>query len=33
MFIVNMSIIDGTIIPDTGEVDFLQKQAEFTKQI
>lgn len=31
-FIVNMSITDGTIIPDTGEVDFFQKQAEFTKR-
>lgn len=29
---ININIIDGTIIPDTGEIDFLQKQAEYTKQ-
>ncbi|HEY5513022.1 MAG TPA: hypothetical protein VIK40_05185 [Geomonas sp.] len=31
-FVININIINGTIIPDTGEVDFLQKQAEYTKQ-
>jgi len=30
---INMSIKDGTIIPGTGEADFLRKKAEYTKRI
>jgi hypothetical protein len=31
--VININIIGGTIIPDTGEVDYLLKQAEYTKKI
>jgi len=30
--VINMSLKGGTIIPDTGEVDFYQKQATYTKK-
>lgn len=30
---INMSIKDGSIIPDIGEEDFLQRHAEYAKRV